>query len=192
MKRILFVGLSAVVLLASACVKAKTDPTGEAHIRFVNAVVGSPSQDVYINSVLVSSGKIPYGGQTQYMTYTSGISEIVFVDGTTHISQAAEDYGSDIGDYATFYFYGNLQGTLSAGGIKDNMTPPAAGKAKVRFINLDYNYTNAMTMAVVGGSSLYTSLPFVSVIRTRASSFLQHLLIMRLIPVRNSSREEQG
>ncbi len=160
MKRFLLAGLSAVVLLASSCVKPKNTPTGDAHIRFVNAVVGSPSQDVYINSVLVSSGKIPYGTQTPYMTYTAGISQIVFVDGITHISQAAEDYGSDIGDYATFYFYGNMQGTLSAGGIKDNMTPPATGKARVRFINLDYNLTNAMVMAVVGGSNLFTSLQF--------------------------------
>jgi hypothetical protein len=160
MKRFLLAGLSAVVLLASSCVKPKNAPTGDAHIRFVNAVVGSPSQDVYINSVLVSSGKLPYGAQTSYMTYTAGISEIVFVDGVTHISQAAEDYGSDIGDYATFYFYGNMQGTLSAGGIKDNMTAPATGKARIRFVNLDYNLTNAMIMAVVGGNNLFTSLQF--------------------------------
>jgi hypothetical protein len=160
MKRFLFVGLSALVLLASSCVKQKNTPTGEAHVRFVNAVVGSPSQDVYVNSVLVSSGKIPYGGQTSYMTYTAGINEIVFVDGITHISQAAEDYGSDIGDYATVYFFGTLQGTLSAGGIKDIMTAPAAGKARVRFLNLDYNLSNAMIMTLVGGANLYTSLPF--------------------------------
>ncbi|NNU33533.1 DUF4397 domain-containing protein [Mucilaginibacter sp. S1162] len=140
--------------------KTKEAPTGDAHIRFVNAVVGSPSQDVYINNVLVSSGKIPYGAYTSYITYQAGISQIVFVDGITHISQASEDYGSDIGDYATFYFYGNMQGGLSAGGIKDNMTPPATGKARVRFINLDYNLTNAMVMTVVGGSNLFTSLQF--------------------------------
>jgi hypothetical protein len=162
MKRFLLAGLSAVVLLASSCVKPKNAPTGDAHVRFVNAVVGSPSQDVYINNVLASSGKIPYGGQTPYMTYTAGINEIVFVDGSTHISQAAEDYGSEIGDYATVYFYGTMQGTLTAGGIKDNMTAPATGKARVRFINLDYNLTNAMIMAVVGGSNLYTSLQFAS------------------------------
>ncbi|MBC7401113.1 MAG: DUF4397 domain-containing protein [Mucilaginibacter sp.] len=160
MKRFLLAGLCAVVLLASSCVKPKNAPTGDAHVRFVNATVGSPSQDVYINSVLVSSGKIPYGGQTPYMTYTAGINAIVFVDGITHISQAAEDYGSEIGDYATVYFYGNMQGGLTAGGIKDNMTAPATGKARVRFINLDYNLTNAMIMAVVGGSNLYTSLQF--------------------------------
>jgi hypothetical protein len=160
MKRFLLVGLSAAVLLVSSCVKQKEAPTGDAHIRFVNAVVGSPSQDVYINSVQVSSGKLPYGALTSYMTYTAGISQIVFVDGITHISQAAEDYGSDIGDYATFYFYSNLQGVLTAGGIKDNMTPPATGKARVRFINLDYNLTNAMIVAVVGGNNLFTSLQF--------------------------------
>jgi hypothetical protein len=159
MKRFLFTSLSAVVLLASSCVKPKNTPTGDAHVRFVNAVVGSPSQDVYINNVLVSSGKIPYGGQTQYMTYTAGISEIAFVDGITHISQAVENYGSDIGDYATVYFYSNLQGTLTAGGIKDNMTLPATGKARVRFINLDYNQLNTITMGVVGGANLFTSLP---------------------------------
>jgi hypothetical protein len=160
MKRFLFAGLCAVVLLASACVKPKNTPTGDIHLRFVNATVGSPSQDVYINGALISSGKIPYGGQTQYITATSGINTIVFVDGITHISQASEDYGSDIGDYATVYFYSNMQGVLTAGGILDNMTPPSAGKAKVRFINLDYNLTNAMIMTVVGGSNLFTSLPF--------------------------------
>lgn len=160
MKRFLLAGLSVVVLLTSSCVKPKNAPTGDAHVRFVNAVVGSPSQDVYINSKLVSTGKLPYGAQTPYITYTAGISAMVFVDGITHISQASEDYGSDIGDYATVYFFSNLQGVLSAGGIKDNMTLPAAGKARVRFINLDYNLTNAMIMTVVGGSNLFTSLQF--------------------------------
>jgi hypothetical protein len=160
MKRFLFVGLSAVVLLASSCVKPKNDPTGDIHLRFVNSVVGSPSQDIYINGLLAISGKLPYGAQTAYGTYKSGINEIVFVDGVTKISQAAEDYGSEIGDYATVYFFATPQGTLSAGGIKDIMTAPAAGKARIRFLNLDYNLSAAMVMTVVGGANLFTSLPF--------------------------------
>lgn len=159
MKKILLLALSAVVLLAS-CVKKKETPQGEARIRFVNAVIGSPAQDVYIGDKKVSSGSLSYGIVSPYVAYTSGINLMAFVDPVTGNTSATENYGSDIGDYATLFFYANFQGRLTAGGIKDNMTPPAAGKARVRFINLHYNLTNAMIVSIQGGAMLFDQLPF--------------------------------
>jgi hypothetical protein len=161
MKKVLLFGISAVVLLAS-CVKEKKVETGEAHVRFVNAVVNSPAHDVYINDKKVSSGVLSFGQITPYISYTSGISAMGFVESSSGNLNAQENWGSDIGDYATLYFYGTLDGRLTAGGIKDNRTAPATGKARVRFINLDYNLTQALTVKLVGGADFFNTLTFAS------------------------------
>ncbi len=85
---------------------------------------------------------------------------MAFVDPNTNITSAAENYGSDIGDKATVFFYANFAGKLTAGGIKDNMTAPAAGKARVRFINLHYYLNSAMIVSIQGGAQLFTQLQF--------------------------------
>jgi hypothetical protein len=161
MKKVLLFGISAVVLLAS-CVKEKKTAIGEAHVRFVNAVINSPAHDVYINDKKVSSGVLSFGAVTPYISYTSGINAMGFVDPVTGTINAQENWGSDIGDYSTLYFYGTLDGRLTAGGIKDNLTAPAAGKARVRFINLDYNLTKALTVTLVGGTDFFNTLTFAS------------------------------
>jgi hypothetical protein len=158
MKKIVLIALSAALSL-TACVKEKKSPQGEAHIRFVNAVVNSPAHDVYINEKKVGGG-LAFGAVTPYISYTSGINAMGFVDPGTSSVNAQENWGSDIGDYATLYFYANFDGRLTAGGIKDNLTLPPAGKARVRFINLDYYLKNALTIKLVGGADFFNTLNF--------------------------------
>jgi hypothetical protein len=160
MKKALLLTLSTIVLLASSCVKKKETPQGEAQVRFLNAVIGAPAHDVYIGDEKVVKSGLSYGVISPYISYTAGINIMAFVDPSTQITSAAENYGSDIGDQATVFLYANLQGRLTAGGIKDNMTAPAAGKARVRFINLHYNLTQAMIVSIQGGAQLFTQLPF--------------------------------
>ncbi|MFD2144469.1 DUF4397 domain-containing protein [Mucilaginibacter antarcticus] len=140
--------------------KRERDAEGRSANTFLNAVVGAPAHDVYIADKKVISSGLSYGVISPYIKYTSGINLMAFVDPSTNITSASENYGSDIGDQATLFLYANFQGRLTAGGIKDNMTAPAAGKARVRFINLHYNLTSAMIVSIQGGAQLFTELPF--------------------------------
>ena len=160
MKKLLLVCLSAVVLLAS-CVKKKDVVTGEAHVRIVNAIPNSIAQDVYIGSGKVTpSAGLFYPNATPYYSYTAGINLIGITNTGTTVSNLTFSYASEIGDYSTVFFLRGLTGILSAGGIKDDMTAPPTGKARVRFLNAQSYLNDSFTMSVAGGSSLFTSIIF--------------------------------
>ncbi|MCC8424486.1 DUF4397 domain-containing protein [Mucilaginibacter sp. UR6-11] len=158
MKKILFLCLGAVALLSS-CVKKNVPPTGDAHIRFVNAIPGSINQDAYINTTKVVTN-LAFGVQSSYITYTAGINALSITNVGTTISNLTYNYGSNIGDYATVFFFRSFTGELISGGIVDNMTAPPAGKARVRFVNL-HNYLNdSFKMTITGGATLFNDLVF--------------------------------
>lgn len=157
MKRILFLGLGIVVLLAS-CVKKK-GPAPDAHVRFVNAVSFLPAQDIYIDNVLATTtGGVSFGGVTNYFTYESGINLLTYNNTGTTTPNLSYTYGSSGGEYATVFFYSDTLQNIYSAGIKDNMSAPPTGKARVRFVNLDNYLKNALKMTVTGGADLFTSL----------------------------------
>lgn len=149
MKRLLLGVMSAVVLLSSCAKKIEEEPKGEAHVRFVNAVSGSADQDVYLNSVKLANATVGFGKRSNYFSYTSGINSFDFANTGTVTSNALINYGVAIGDWSTVFYYSNSFGLPVAGAIKDDMTTPPAGKARVRFINLNYQVTS--TVKVMSG-----------------------------------------
>ncbi|WP_214073451.1 DUF4397 domain-containing protein [Mucilaginibacter sp. dw_454] len=158
MKKLLLVCLSATVLLG-ACVKKKTDVTGETTIRFVNAIPNSLAQDIYINGNLAIRD-LSFPNQTTYGTYTSGLNEVTAINTGTSVANLDYDYGTTIGEYSTVFFFQDFSGNLVSGGIKDDMTAPATGKARVRFVNLNNQSQTSFTADVVGGANLLQSLVF--------------------------------
>lgn len=159
MKKLLFVCLSATILF-SACVKKKNEVTGTTHVRFVNAIQNSLTQDVYINSALVYGGKLSEGAQSPYIDYNAGISNIAICNTATTDANIAFSYGTTIGEYSTVFFFQDFDHILVAGGIKDDMTPPPAGKARVRFVNVNNYSVTSFKVDVVGGNNLFQSLVF--------------------------------
>lgn len=160
MKKLLLVCLSAIVLLGS-CVKKKDVVPGEAHVRIVNAIPNSKTQDVYIGSTKMTPGTgLSYPNVTPYYSYSSGINLIGITNNNETVSNLTFSYASEPGDYATVFFLQNLSGVLSAGGIKDDMTAPPTGKARVRFINTHSFLSDSFTMSIAGGASLFTSIIF--------------------------------
>jgi hypothetical protein len=158
MKKILYLCLSTIVLL-SACVKKNETPTGEAHVRFVNAIPDLGNQDVYINTNRTVNS-IGFGTQTAYVNYTAGINALSIANAGTSTSNLTYNFGSSIGDYATVFFFRNLTGDLVSGGIVDNMTAPPAGKARVRFVNVDNFLSDSFKVTITGGATLFESLIF--------------------------------
>jgi len=159
MKKLLILCVGAGVLF-SACVKKKDTVTGTTHVRFVNAINNSYTQDVYIDGALVYGGKLSAGNQSPYIDYNAGVNNIAIANTGTTTANIIFSYGTTIGQYSTVYFLQDFSGNLIAGGIKDDMTAPSAGKAKVRFINLNNWSQTSFTMDIVGGKNLFQSLVF--------------------------------
>lgn len=160
MKKLLLLCLGTTVLF-SACVKKKENPVGATHVRFVNALpAATVTQDVYIDNNLAYGGKLVPGSQSPYIDYNAGVSLLGIANVSTTTANIAFSYGTQIGDYSTVYFFEDFDHILVAGGIKDNMTAPPAGKARVRFVNLDNYSVTSFKMDVAGGANLFQSLVF--------------------------------
>ncbi|HEY9534648.1 MAG TPA: DUF4397 domain-containing protein [Mucilaginibacter sp.] len=159
MKKLLFVCLGATVLF-SACVKKKNEVTGTTHVRFVNAIQNSYTQDVYVNNALVYGAKLTEGNQSPYIDYTAGLSNVAISNTGTTNANILFTYGTTIGEYSTVFFFQDFDHILVAGGIKDDMTAPPEGKARVRFVNVDNYSITSFKMDIAGGSNLFQSLVF--------------------------------
>ena len=159
MKRVLALCLGVVVLL-SACVKKSDEVIPDAHVRFVNAVSGSADQEIYVNNIKITGSRIAFTQQTPYYTYLSGINRIDFADAGSNTINATISYGSDANEFASVFFYRNATGLVVGGAVKDDMTAPPAGKARVRFLHLNYLLTNPLKIGVVGGTDLVSNINF--------------------------------
>ncbi|NRF40984.1 DUF4397 domain-containing protein [Pedobacter foliorum] len=176
MKKSFFLSLTLGVLFLSSCFKApKPDPVGDAYVKAVNTVKGSNSQEFYLNGTKRNAAAIPYGEATPYITVSSGSSQFAFADAGTvsgTANAATQLVGVPIGVYATTFYIKvknqtTLEESLMATIINDDMKPSlVAGKAKVRFIHLNYLLNNSISV-MSGTSSLLTGIPFGS-----ASSYI--------------------
>ncbi|WP_316792456.1 DUF4397 domain-containing protein [Pedobacter frigoris] len=157
--------LSLVVLLTSCVKEPKPEPTGEASVRFVNAVQGSSAQDVYVNGTKKSAVPLVYGGATSSFTITSGTNQFVFANEGAATGTTGTALNVPIGaNFHVFMFRDKstvtVPGEIVAGPVSIDATAPATGKAKVRFLHLNSYLNNSIAVSVVGGASLVTGVGF--------------------------------
>jgi hypothetical protein len=152
MKRLLFLACSLVIGLSS-CVKRQDTPVGNASVKFVNAVDKSNDQDVYAGGKLLSRGPLGYGFSTEYFTVPSGFTIFEYTNTGTQEIQGQINHGMDIDSYSTIYYYRDLNSLIQTGATRDDMTAPPAGKARVRFIHLNYYFNNSINVGVVGAAA---------------------------------------
>lgn len=142
------------ILVLSSCVKEPAPvPTGEAKVRFVNALPGSSAQDYYINDTKKNVSGLVYGESSPYFTFTSGINDFIFTnEGSTTIAAGSKE-NVPIGASYTIFYVKNQLGQASAAVAPDD-NAIVEGKAKVRFIHLNtflnasIKITNQATNAV--------------------------------------------
>jgi len=176
MKKSFFVCLTLGVLFLSSCFKApKPEPVGDAYIKAVNTVKGSNAQEFYLNGTKRNAAAIAYGEATPYITVTSGSSQFAFADAgvvSGEANAATQLVGVPIGVYATTFYIKvknptTLQESLVATIINDDMKPSlVSGKARIRFIHLNYLLNNSISV-VSATKDLLTGIPFGS-----ASSYI--------------------
>jgi hypothetical protein len=151
---VMVAGAGLMIVMAS-CSK-KNDPTpepvGEAKVRFVNTVQGSEAQDSYVNGAKTSLQAVAYGNASDYLTITSGANSFGFYNAGSATANATSDaYTFPIGISGTVFYAQSQNGPLGIIAVGDDMSSTAAGKAKVRFINLNkFSGSNAISVSIVG------------------------------------------
>ena len=153
------VAFLSLITLFAAC--KKNDPVeipvGEIKIRAVNTVLSSSPQDFYVNGAKKSMEPIAYAESTTYITATSGNNTVNFTnEGSTTVNATGVE-NIPIDYHVTAFYYKAPDGSNRAAIIPDDMTAPAAGKAKVRFINLNSFLNNSIAIGIEGGASLIPS-----------------------------------
>ena len=147
------------VVLSSCFKEPKPEPVGEAKIRFVNAVPGSP-QDVYYNGTKMGIAPLGYAQFSGYQTIESGPGFFGFADQGNTTGNYQGSIGVKIGDNITSFYFKTLQGDVNVGFTSDDMTAPPSGKARVRFIHLNQFLNNSFAVAVEGGADIVSQVAF--------------------------------
>lgn len=159
-----FVIAGAGLMISIASCK-KSDPTpepvGEARVRYVNAVEGSASQELYVNNDKKTTSAVSYGNNSDYLVFTSGTNTFASADAGATTANASAQGGVQIGTYLTALYYKTSDGTLALGVFADDLTT-ASGKAKVRFVNINGFLANNIAVAVTGGANLIPSVGYAS------------------------------
>jgi len=131
--------LSLLMVLASCSKDVEVQPieVGEIHLKYVNANAGSKGQDFYAGDTRLGATTVVYGQASDYFTTTSANTIFLFKEGGTSTVTAPLQGSIPINSYYTFFYAKNLTNQNVAGALEDDLTSPAAGKAKVRFFHLN-------------------------------------------------------
>ncbi|MFA4869525.1 MAG: DUF4397 domain-containing protein [Pedobacter sp.] len=151
-KVFMVVCLSVIVLVASCGKKYDPvpEPVGDAKIRFVNALHGSAAQDFYVNGTKKSTTPLAYGATSENLTITSGQNAFNLNDAGSTVVNASIQGNVSIGDRFTFLYFKHPEGKLVLAPVPDVASNPVAGKANVRFINLNTTLNSQLTVHTVG------------------------------------------
>jgi hypothetical protein len=142
--------LSLLMVLASCSKDVEVQPieVGEIHIKYVNANAGSKGQDFYAGDTRLGATTVAYGQASDYFTTTSANTIFLFKEGGTSTVTAPLQGSIPINSYYTFFYAMNLNRENVAGALEDDLTVPAAGKAKVRFFHLNSFMASTVPLAV--------------------------------------------
>ncbi len=141
--------VTVLLLMIAACSKSNSittypNNTGNAYLAVVNASPGTTAYTVYAGATNIYPGNtLAYGsvtsiaGGSPYEQINSGIDTIkLSANGTTYPVDTAFNFNAP--DNYTLFAYDTTgsSGKLKTLILQDNITPPSANEAEVRFINL--------------------------------------------------------
>ena len=160
MKKLSFYGLCLVILLSSCVKKPAPEPVGEAKFRALNAISTATPQDVYYNNNKLNIAPLAYGEVSAYQTITSGPIYVGFTNHGSTISNYEGTAAIKIGQHFTVIYFSQGGESKNVGFLVDDMTNPPAGKARVRFLNLNPLFVQRFSVRLQGGAVLTASLEF--------------------------------
>ncbi len=124
----------------------------------VNGAEGTLPQDFYSDTTR-SASAVAYAQNTSYTTTSAGNHQGQFkTTGTTTVTATA-NVTFESGKYYTVYL-GGSGSSSSVVTTTDDMTAPAAGKARVRFVHLSSAAAASVDLAVTGGTKVVSGLAY--------------------------------
>ena len=152
-----------VLFLLISCKKNDTDNgkvvRGEAKVKLINAAQSPSSVDFYLNDSKINSSALAFGETSDYIKIESGTkTTTVSKDVNTLDAEAEFSYVPTL-SYTTF-FVEDKTGKGEVLIFEDNLGAIEMGKARIKFINLSPNFTNAINITLAGVGLLVNSLPF--------------------------------
>ena len=150
------------LLLLSGCKKDEDSTTGpstpaSSQVLVAHASPDAPAVDLLLDNTVVGTN-LSYPNNTGYLNATAGMHNIkVRVSGTT---ATVIDANVALGANTTYsVFAADSVSRLTPVVLTDNLSPPASGKAQVRFAHLSPN-APAVDVALQGGAVLFGNKTF--------------------------------
>ncbi|TDO23037.1 DUF4397 domain-containing protein [Pedobacter duraquae] len=149
----------ALLTILGGCAKT-SDPIvveGTAKLRIANGLPGSAPQDFYLNTNKIATN-LAFGESLAYQTVTSGTVNLFYTaTGTQNVNASLGAYLQTDQSYTVFYARSSA-GQNGILGLQDDTNAPQAGRASVRFINLNASSTATINISVLNGSQLISGL----------------------------------
>ncbi len=151
LKSVYLLALGLAITALSSCKKDETVLEGTAKLRLVNAYLNSDPQELYQDNTKLTQQAVTYGGYSNYSEVYTGRS-VFWTNGAVENKATAiiEAVLYNDNNY-TFFYYENDESKPSIIGYINQTKMPAAGKFRVRFVNLSVMFNNKPL--VVNGSS---------------------------------------
>lgn len=159
------IALSSFAIILSSCKKNTEEDIqpieyGNAKMSVTNTVSGSNAQDFYQNDTKLTTTAVAYAQTSPYLTLKAGNSVISFRNSGATATSASLQAGLNTDFSYTVFYYVDLSGTARITGFSDDPTAPAAGKIRVRFVNLAPALNNTLNISLADNTAIVNGLSF--------------------------------
>lgn len=147
----------------SSCKKDDDSNTanGSASIMVTNSAEGSTSQDLMLDNATLSGSTVAYAQSSNYLTVKSGDHQAKFVNSGSASANATFNVSLQPGQHYSVYYTGDASSSSSSYVVtQDDLSAPASGKAKVRFIHLSSAAASTVDLGIATGSKILTGLAY--------------------------------
>jgi hypothetical protein len=158
--RKLFAGVALLVTAVSfsSCKKNNIDPSGQFHLKIVNASATAGAQSFTLAGTVLVSGGLNFTDASGYITSPSGTRLVAEFknDGTNTVYASGEIWTANTIDQTVY-----LAGQGSKARVKvytDDLGAPNNGKVKIKFIHLSDDAPSVITIKNSSGDDLVTTL----------------------------------
>lgn len=138
------------VMAFASCKKDEGEVPQISALSVVNAAVGSPALNVFINQSQISGDLFTFGKDISYFNAYSGEREVSFYQGTEKKNSGKVTLKD--GKFYSLFLAGQWPQTEMVL-LQDSLTKPAAGKAHIRFVNMGKD-SGVLNLGLTNGSTL--------------------------------------
>jgi hypothetical protein len=146
----------------SSCSKNDDDITvnGSAYVMLTNAAEGSSAQDFYMDNAKLNTSAMAYTQSSGYLTTSAGNHTAQFTNTGTTTANTTLSFSATGGQYYSIYYTGGANASSNYVITQDDLSAPASGKAKVRFIHLSSAAASTVDFGISATNKLATALAY--------------------------------